>query len=217
MRQMNRSLRLLGLAALATTSLSACATKGFVRTNLEAQRSALSADIAAERASRIAGDSTVRAELARDLAALRADLTALRDEFGAKITAIEGKVTFAFPVHFAFDDATVRDDDRVALERFAQVVQSYYGGAQITVEGFADPAGSRAYNLELSQRRADAVREFLAERGVSPSLLSSVGYGSTRQVRPGAMKDAPGAQLNRRVAFVIETPSETTVAAISMR
>jgi peptidoglycan-associated lipoprotein len=105
----------------------------------------------------------------------------------------------------------------VALERFATVVQQYYGGAAITVEGFADPAGSRAYNLALSQRRADAVREFLADRGVSPSLISSVGYGSTRQVRPGAMRDDPGAQLNRRVAFVIETPAETTIAAISMR
>lgn len=217
MRQLHRTLRLLGLAAVATTSLTACATKGFVRTNLESQRASLSADIAAERASRIAGDSTVRADLARDLAALRSDLTALRNEFGAKITAMEGKVKFAFPVHFAFDDATVREDDRMALERFAEVVRTYYGGAQITVEGFADPAGSRAYNVALSQRRADAVREFLAGQGVSPSLLSSVGYGSTRQVRPGAMRDEPGAELNRRVSFVIETPAETTVAAISMR
>jgi peptidoglycan-associated lipoprotein len=212
-----RPLRLIGFALAATTSLGACATKGFVRTNLEAQRQALTADIAAERAGRMAGDSAVRADVARDLAALRADLTALRNEFGAKITAMEGKVQFAFPVHFAFDDATVRDTDRAALERFAEVVRAYYNGAQITVEGFADPAGSRAYNLDLSQRRADAVREFLSERGVSPSLLSSVGYGSTRQVRPGAMRDEPGAQLNRRVAFVIETPSEATVAAISMR
>jgi len=212
-----KTMRLAAVAVLASATLGACATKGFVRTNLETQRSALSADIAAERAGRMAGDSAVRAEVARDLAALRADLTALRTEFGAKITAMEGKVQFAFPVHFAFDDATVRDADRVALERFADVVRQYYAGAAITVEGFADPAGTRAYNLTLSQRRADAVREFLGERGVSPSLLSSVGYGSTRQVRPGAWGDDPGAQLNRRVAFVIETPSEATVAAISMR
>ena len=211
------SIRAAALTLLAGVSLSACATKGFVRNGLESQRASLSADIAAERASRIAGDSAVRADIARDLAALRADLTALREEFGAKITAMEGKVLFAFPVHFGFDDATVREQDRVALERFAAVVQQYYGGAMITVEGFADPAGSRAYNLQLSQRRADAVREFLADRGVSSSLLSSVGYGSTRQVRPGAMRDDPGAQLNRRVAFVIETPAETTIAAISMR
>ncbi len=212
-----RQLRLFGMAALAATSLGACATKGFVRQGLEDQRSALSAEIATERAGRIAGDSAVRAEVARDLAALRADLTALRDEFGARITAMEGQVKFAFPVHFGFDDANVREEDRVALERFAEVVRTYYNGAAITVEGFADPAGSRAYNLDLSQRRADAVREFLAGRGVPPSLVTSVGYGSARQVRPGAMRDDPGAQLNRRVAFVIETPAEATVAAITMR
>lgn len=208
-----RTLRLFGIAALAATSLGACATKGFVRTGLEEQRSALSADIAAERQGRIAGDSAIRV----DLVAMRADLMNLRDEFGAKITAMEGKVKFAFPVHFAFDDASVRENDRVALERFAEVVRTYYNGAAITVEGFADPAGSKAYNLDLSQRRADAVREFLAGRGVAPSLVTSVGYGSARQVRPGAMRDEAGAELNRRVSFVIDSPAESTIAAISMR
>ncbi len=212
-----KQLRLIGFAVLAATSLGACATKGFVRTGLESQRAALSADIAAERAGRVAGDSSVRADVARDLAALRNDLTALRNEFGAKITAMEGKVQFAFPVHFAFDDATVRGEDVAARERFADVVRTYYNGAAITVEGFADPAGSRAYNLALSQRRADAVRQFLGDRGVSPSLVTSVGYGSTRQVRPGAMGGDPGAQLNRRVAFVIDAPAESTIAALSMR
>ncbi len=208
-----RQLRLFGMAALAVTSLSACATKGFVRQGLEDQRVALSTELASERAARVAGDSAVRV----DLAALRADLTTLRDEFGAKITAMENQVKFAFPVHFAFDDANVRDEDRQALERFAAVVRSYYNGASITVEGFADPAGSRAYNLDLSQRRADAVREYLASQGVPPSLVTSVGYGSERQVRPGAMGSDMGAELNRRVSFVIETPAEATVAAISMR
>ncbi len=208
-----RTLRLFGMAALAATSLGACATKGFVRTGLEEQRAALTADISAERAGRIAGDSAIRV----DLVAMRSDLTALRDEFGAKITAMEGKVKFAFPVHFAFDDATVRENDRVALERFAEVVRTYYNGAAITVEGFADPSGSKAYNLALSQRRADSVREFLAGRGVAPSLVTSVGYGSDRQVRPGAMRDEAGAELNRRVSFVIESPAESTIAAISAR
>ncbi len=208
-----RHLKSFGLAVLTVTSLSACATKGFVRDGLEEQRVAL----ASERSSRVAGDSALRADYTRDLAALRSDLTALRDEFGAKITAMEGQVKFAFPVHFAFDDASVRETDRAALERFASVVRTYYNGASITVEGFADPSGSRAYNLDLSQRRADSVREFLASQGVPPALVASVGYGSARQVRPGAMRDDAGAELNRRVSFVIETPAESTIAAISMR
>jgi peptidoglycan-associated lipoprotein len=92
------------------------------------------------------------------LASLRTDLQGMRTEFGAKITALEESVEFALPVHFAFDEALVRPEDRAALDRFAQVVQRHYGGAKLTVEGFADPAGSVHYNLDLSRRRADAVR-----------------------------------------------------------
>lgn len=208
-----RRLHVFGMAAVAAATLGGCATKGFVRQGMEDQRIALSQ----ERSERIAGDSAVRADIARDLAALRTELTTLREEFGAKITAMEGQVQFAFPVHFGFDDATVRTSDQAALERFAAVVQRHYNGSAITVEGFADPAGSRAYNLELSQRRAEAVRDYLADRGVASSNVTPIGYGSTRQVRPGAMRDDPGAELNRRVVFVIETPAESTVAALSMR
>ena len=101
--------------------------------------------------------STVKSDvetMKTDVAALRSDLTALRDEFGAKITAMENGMTFAFPVNFAFDDAAVREEDRASLDRFAQVVGKHYAGAVVTVEGHADPAGSRAYNRELSKRRA---------------------------------------------------------------
>ena len=87
----------------------------------------------------------------------------------------------------------------------------------ISVEGFADPAGSEQYNRALSKRRADAVREFLVAKGLDGTNLKTVGYGETRQVRAGASKDAPGAELNRRVTFVVETSSEVTIAAISMR
>ena len=204
-----RSVLLLTLAALPT--LGACATKGFVRNGLAEQRSELMTALDGERAARAAGDSALRV----DLVALQRDLQALREEFGAKISALDGKIAFAFPVHFDFDDATVRPSDAEAIRRFADVARSHYRGAMITIEGFADPAGSRAYNKQLSQRRAEAVLEALAREGLAPSQLAAIGYGSERQVRPGAMKDEPGAELNRRVVFVVETPAETTVAVLS--
>ena len=137
---------------LGTMTLGACATKGYVRTQVET-------GVAAERAAREAADSslqgsvtglgndlnTVKSEVAtlkNDVESLRRDLTAMRTEFGAKITAMENGMKFAMPVTFAFDDATVRDEDRAALDRFAQIVGKYYGGAVVTVEGHADPAGS---------------------------------------------------------------------------
>ncbi|MBC8086749.1 MAG: OmpA family protein [Phycisphaerae bacterium] len=218
-----RQVRIVFVATLAATALSACATKGFVRKNIETQRVAAAGELAGERGARMGADSSLRTELsaevakvAADLAALRTELQGLRTEFGAKISAMEGQITFAFPVHFDFDNATVRPVDQVALERFATVAAKYYRGAQITVEGFADPSGSASYNLRLSRNRAEAVREFITTKGIDAALVKSVGYGETRLVRKNAGGTAAGAELNRRVTFVIDAPAETTVAALSV-
>jgi peptidoglycan-associated lipoprotein len=218
-----RQLRVVLAAALAASTLGACATKGFVRKGLEEQRVAL----VNERGERMGADSSIRGDLSRtnadvakvaaDLAALRTELQSLRTEFGAKIAVMEGQVTFMFPVHFGYDESTVRAEDQAALEKFATVVNKHYHGAQITIEGFADPAGSAKYNLALSRERAESVRDFIAGKGVDPTLLKPIGLGKTRLVRPGAKKDDAGAELNRRVTFTIDTPAETTVAALSMR
>ncbi len=212
-----RKFEFVALAAVAATTFSACASKGFVRRGLDEQRVALSQ----ERGERVAGDSAGRADLATtraELASLRSDLGALRTEFGTKISAMEGQVTFAMPVHFDFDAAAVRQQDEAALSKFAQVAQAHYKGALITVEGFADPAGGAAYNLRLSRSRADAVRDFLLTKGFDAGNIRTVGYGEARLVRPGAKRGETGAELNRRVTFVIENASTTaTVAALSMR
>jgi peptidoglycan-associated lipoprotein len=160
--------------------------------------------------------STVKGEVATlktDVAALRRDLTALRTEFGAKITAMENGMKFAFPVTFAFDDASVRDEDRPSLDRFVQVVNKYYGGALLTVEGFADPAGSAMYNNALSKRRAESVASYLTQAGVQGVSMRTVGMGEARLVVEGAERDQPGAQANRRVVFVIETKGGETATA----
>lgn len=212
---MTQHLRTIGLLASSAVVLGACATKGFVRTS-----------IANERVAREVADSTIRAEHRADIAAarsdvaalrsdvtslrsdvqgLRTDLGALRTDFGARITAMEEGLRFAFPVTFAYNDATVRETDRPALDRFAQVVQKYYPESKITVEGFADAAGSRGYNQRLSKRRAEAVVQYLVGKGMAATQLAPVGYGESRQVHPGARKDQPGAEENRRVVFVIET------------
>lgn len=216
-------IRNVSLAALAVVALSACATKGFVRKEL-------ATGLTTERAERVSSDSSITSEmrteftgvkgeiatLKTDVAALRRDLTALRTEFGAKITAMENGMKFAFPVNFAFDDATVRDQDRPALDRFVQVVNKYYGGALVTVEGFADPAGSTKYNQMLSQRRAESVSGYLTQSGITGVSLRAVGLGESRQVVEGAERDMPGAEANRRVVFVVETKG-ASAGAVSMQ
>lgn len=216
-------MRVLGLvmsAALVSSTLGACATKGFVRRGLEVQRVALTSSVTQERGERSSADDALRGDLngvKADLASLRTDLAGLKNEFGARISAVEGQVKFAMPVHFGFDDAAVRAVDQAALERFAQVAAKHYPGATITVEGFADPAGSAQYNLRLSRERADAVRDFLVTKGLDGALLKTIGYGKTRLVKAGAQRDEPGAELNRRVTFVVDAPAEATVAVLSMR
>ena len=190
-----RAVAVLGLVALA----SGCATRKQLRLGLEAQTQALQA----ERSERIAGDERLTADINR----LRTDLEGLRTEFGAKISLLEEGMQFVMPVHFAYDDATVDATAQPMLTRFAQVVDRHYPGAIVTVEGFADPAGTAAYNRALSQRRADAVRAYLTTQGMVDTRLRAVGYGEDRLVVPGAAGGDFGADLNRRVVFVVETPA----------
>ncbi len=207
---MKRSL-LAAALAFGAVSTSACATKGYVNRQVEGA-------VSAERLARANGDSTNARDIAAvraDVQGLRGDLQSLRTEFGARITAMENSVKFDMPVHFAYDNSSVRTEDEAALARFAGVAQKYYGGSVITVEGFADNAGSERYNLALSQRRADAVRDYLVSHGLQQAQLKTVGYGKTRQVRPGAAGDAPGAELNRRVVFVVEASGASTVTAMA--
>ena len=209
-----QKLRFVAAAALAASTLGACATKGYVNrtvsTSVAAEAEARRVALETERTERMQGDEAIRT----DLNALRNDLSSLRNEFGTRITAMEGQVKFMMPVHFGFDDASIRAENQAALERFAQVATAHYKGANITIEGFADPAGSQAYNLRLSRERADAVRDFLVARGLDGALIQTVGYGKTRLVR-NAQRDEPGAELNRRVTFVIETPATATITALS--
>jgi peptidoglycan-associated lipoprotein len=172
--------------------------------------------VADERAQRAASDSALAQQLGMvrgDVQALRTELQQMRTEFGAKIQALESGLQFAMPVNFDFDAASVRQQDQPILQRFASVVQKYYPGSKVTIEGFADPAGSANYNMSLSTRRAQAVRSYLVAQGLTGNELGIVGYGKTRQVVPGASGDQPGAEANRRVVFVIESrPQGKSVA-----
>lgn len=199
----NRLMRVaMGIVALPL--LAACATKGYVREHVAEVRtqidSATDTKIAQERQERMAADEAIRT----DVQALRGALDSLRTEFDVRITQVAEGLKFMMPVHFAFDDATLREEDKPAITRFAQVVQQHYPNAKITVEGFADPAGTRMYNQRLSERRAEAVKQYLSENGMMGDMVGTVAYGETRLVVPGAERDDMGADKNRRVTFVIE-------------
>ncbi|HEU5170049.1 MAG TPA: OmpA family protein [Gemmatimonadales bacterium] len=156
---------------------------------------------------RIDSVSQLAADHQRRLDALEQELQTLRQEYNVSIERMEGMLKFNVPVHFEFDRAELRESDRPVLDRFAAVAREHYPDAVITVEGFADPAGSAAYNRRLGRRRAEAVREHLASAGqLAPDRLKVVSYGEARerQIVPGARGPGDEGLPNRRVALVID-------------
>ncbi len=139
------------------------------------------------------------------VAALESDLDTLRNEFDATVERGVTSTLFNLPVHFDFDRADIRPGDKPVLDRFADVVKRHFPKGMITVEGFADPAGSEEYNVQLGLRRANAVKTYIERRGLSPDVMvRAVSYGESpeRSVAPGA-SGAQGLE-NRRVVLVID-------------
>ncbi|MCW8808880.1 MAG: OmpA family protein [Rhodanobacter sp.] len=126
-------------------------------------------------------------------------------QYDAKIAEMGGRVRVDAIAHFAFDQATLRDEDKPLLDDFAKVVRAHYPEALVTVEGFADPAGSSAYNVRLGARRAAAVQDYLVGTGgLSADKVRTVSYGEAvnRQVDPGKTHDE--GMDNRRVTLVVD-------------
>ncbi|MEE9133598.1 MAG: OmpA family protein [Gemmatimonadota bacterium] len=138
---------------------------------------------------------------------LESELTSLRNDFNTTMEKMQGMIKFDVPVHFGFDESEIRELDKPLLNRFAAVVKEFYGDALITVEGFADPAGSEGYNKRLGKKRADAVKGYLTTvGGLTPDQVKAVSYGEAadRQVVPGARGPGVTGIENRRVALVVD-------------
>ena len=138
---------------------------------------------------------------------LDTDLQQMESDFEVAIQRLEDAIRFDVPVYFAFDDATVEAEGQEVLDRFGRVAQEYYPNALITVEGFTDPSGSADYNLQLGQRRAEAVAGYLvSSAGVTQDRVRAVSYGENTQrlVRPEGWGPGQEGWQNRRVVLVID-------------
>lgn len=81
---------------------------------------------------------------------------------------------------FAFDSADLSDAGRARLDEVVARLGARAGMAQLAVVGFTDQIGSDAYNLRLSRRRADAVRDYLVARGIPAGSVRTEGRGSAQ-------------------------------------
>jgi peptidoglycan-associated lipoprotein len=204
----SRVLLMLGGLGL-VVGLSGCAAK-VNRDDFNAELARLREEVqAGDRRLESRIDSTGRlvTDHTRRLDALDQELQSFRGEYNVTMERVNQKLKFNVPVHFEFAKSQLREPDRPVLDRFASVVKEYYPGALVTVEGFTDPAGSVAYNRRLGQRRAEAVKEYLATAGgLETAQLKAVSYGESRprQVVPGATGPGDAGLENRRVALVID-------------
>ena len=153
-------------------------------------------------------NAAVREAIAAEMDRLRPLLDSLRQQ-RVEIVQQPGNLVsqYIVPVHFGFDSAVVRESDFTVLSQVAEVIRQVYPTALVTIEGFADPAGSTQYNISLSRRRAEAVRDIMISRyGLPAQQFRAIPYGEqqARQVIPGARRDDPGAEANRRVVFTID-------------
>ncbi|MFQ5688993.1 MAG: OmpA family protein [Gemmatimonadota bacterium] len=194
-------------AAIAAISLSGC-THLLHKEDLEAQLDPMNAQLA-DHETRISTLESDMSGVKNDIAALRREMEQLSRDFNAHVSNedIHGGMRVSLPVHFDFDAAEIRDVDKPLLDRFAAGVQRSYPSAVITVEGFSDPSGSSTYNLRLSAKRAENVKNYLVENGgLSADRVRTAAYGETssRQVIPGAKGPGQSGIENRRVSFVVE-------------
>ena len=104
-------------------------------------------------------------------------------------------------IYFDFDKATFKDESYSELNKL-ETMMAQNPGMIIEISGHTDNIGAKAYNLDLSQRRANAVKDFLVNKGIDARRINARGYG---EERPLASNDdeREGREINRRVEFKV--------------
>ena len=160
-----------------------------------AQRDAANAnDQAATAQAQAAAAEARAASLARQLSALEA----LKTDRGLVITLGD--------VLFEFNRAEVKPSAQARMAQLADFLRQY-PDRRVSIEGHTDSVGSAAYNTELSQRRAEAIKAQLTGLGIASERISTIGYGKDFPV--AANDTDTNRAINRRVEVVISEPGQT--------
>lgn len=102
-------------------------------------------------------------------------------------------------VNFDFDMAVIRSDDFDKLDRDVATLREW-GNVKVEVAGHTDSIGTDEYNMGLSLRRADAVRNYLVDKGIPAERLTVKGYGESQPVNDNTTSE--GRFGNRRVELI---------------
>jgi peptidoglycan-associated lipoprotein len=103
-------------------------------------------------------------------------------------------------IHFDYDSSDISEQWKSTLDEHAAWI-TQKPDLMVQVEGHCDERGTEEYNVSLGQRRADAVRTYLVEKGVDPNRLSTISYGKMRPLNFDGTEQAMA--LNRRAMFLV--------------
>jgi outer membrane protein OmpA-like peptidoglycan-associated protein len=124
----------------------------------------------------------------------------------ALVEVTQGELKINQEVFFVTFQAKILPESAAVLQAVAQTLRDNPQIKRVEVQGHTDKNGSAKRNLDLSQRRASHVMQFLVDNGVARGRLVAKGYGDTR---PIADNNTPaGRDQNRRVQFVILDPKD---------
>jgi outer membrane protein OmpA-like peptidoglycan-associated protein len=210
--------------------------------NAEEQRKQAEAAMAAAKEAQAQAEAARQAALAEEakLASEKADALkakqqaendaqALRERLKEQLNMIlatrdtaRGLIVNMSDVLFDFNQATLKPGTKEKLAKVSGILLAY-PSLHLSVEGHTDSIGTPEYNMKLSQRRADAVRDYLVSNGINAANIQAVGMGEDNPVASNST--AAGRQQNRRVEMVVsgdvigqpitQPPSPTSQAAPS--
>ena len=181
--------KMLAVTALIASglSLSACATKGFVKEQVGVVNTRVdSTDAKVAEVDRTSQEALKRATDAGKLA---------EGKFLYSVVLSDDSVKFPLNKHELSPEAEQR------LADFANKLKEDNKNVYLEVQGFTDATGDKTYNDELGNARAEAVRKFLAKQGVPLNRIATISYGEEDPVAPNDTPD--GRAQNRRVVIQV--------------
>ena len=177
------------------TSRSSSKTRARVRSRLHDTQSQL--------AQAQQGKQEAEARAAAAMSSL-SDVANVKEEQRGTVITLSGAVLFPS------GGDTLSEVARQSLDKVAQALQEQSKSSHIRIEGYTDARGSDSANQALSQRRAQAVRDYLASRGLDGLMLEAVGRGEANAI--ASNDSADGRASNRRVEIVVEPAVAQTQA-----
>jgi len=175
----------------------------------QAERTKLEAELAAQRAARAKETAQAESEQARKAALEKAEREKqeLRNKLAVQLNLIletrdsaRGLIVNMSDVLFDSGKYTLKPGAREKLAKLSGIILAY-PSLKLEVEGHTDSVGTDEYNMELSENRANSVRDYLGQQGINAPSIAARGFGESQ---PVATNDtAAGRQQNRRVELIV--------------